>query len=86
MKRNTFTGQKNRLAREADDPDYIEAERFYNEAFLESERLSKLLKEADRCADSAYFQVHEAAAKYGKTLKSEALKAHVQQCECNVDD
>lgn len=76
------------VARNGRDHDYLIAERFYEEAVLESNALAKVVEAANLRRWDAYRQMEDAATKYCDSVgrKNSCGVVWPSPCECDVGD
>jgi hypothetical protein len=67
------------------DPDYLEAKRVYEEAYLESEKLAGLREVNLSLMAAAERRAYAAAESYVATLEDEISVAPAKQCDCQND-
>jgi hypothetical protein len=81
-------GEMMLAARYANDPDYVEANRLFEEVRMESEWLERLVAASDLRVDAAFSRLNKAAISYNAKLKNENSCGVVwpSPCECDVGD
>jgi hypothetical protein len=71
-----------RAARYANDPGYLEANRLYEVAILESDNLNMLVEASELRLEAAYSRVEGAARRYSAALEDEISVAPACKCDC----